>query len=203
MIVVDKVEVHGWESAIRGMRNPLASWCKSDSEFAYGDWCIGPNDLDLMMKLRNAGPDHRKFMRMLTVTMDIEAPLFWWKEFDTYKVATVRNSCSTMHKIHSKPITHSDFWWIEGEDEICDKIVFAAEQLRLKFLNEEDPIIKQQAWRKLIEILPSAYMQKSTVQLNYETLMGMYKNRKNHKLEEWRLLCKVIEKLPHSDLITS
>lgn len=202
MIKIDKVDIYGWEAAIRGARNPLNSWDKSDSTFEYEDWDIGEVDKGLLMRLRNAGPDHRKFMRMLTVTMDIEAPLFWWKEFDTYKISTVRNSCSTMHKIHSKPITCADFGWTVGYSTVQDIVVKQCEILRLAFISEDDVCIKERLWRDLIELLPSAYLQKATVQVNYENLLGMYKNRKNHKLTEWREFCKMVERLPHSDLIT-
>lgn len=202
MITIEKVRVHGWEPAIRGMRNPLESWDKSDSVFSNGDWFLGEKDLDLMMRLNKAGSDHRKFMRMLTITTDITAPLFWWKEFDTYKVATVRNSCSTMHKIHSKPITLEDFGWEKNNDPFEIMMVSYLEEIRQAFLTLEDPTKKNLAWRTLIEYLPSAYLQKATIQFNYETARNMYNARKNHKLYEWHILCSELERLPVSELIT-
>lgn len=204
MIVIDKVVVTGWEAAIRGARNPMDSWARMDSIFdRHGNLVdLGDNDLELLLRLRNAGPDHRKYMRMLNVTMDIEAPLFWWKEFDTYKIATVRNSCSTMHKIHTKEITYAIFGWVENDDTASEPvkrlIVKQCEWLRNMFLETKDT----KYWRELIELLPSAYMQRATVQLNYETLAKMYENRKTHKLFEWHGLCREIEKLPYSALIT-
>ena len=226
MIEFENVEVFGWEAAIRGMRNPLNSWDNSDSwygckcgdygktESKYCDehctadctFCIGPNDLDLMKKLIAAGPDHSKFMRMINVTLDITAPLYWWKEFDTYKVGTVRNSCSTMHKIHEKEFTLDDFSFedFEVEDgEIflsdCFKNVVAdCEMLRKKFVETGN----KKYWRGLIQLLPESYNQRATVQLNYAVLRNMYHSRKNHKLDCWRTFCNWIELLPYSELIT-
>ena len=226
MIEFENVEVFGWEAAIRGMRNPLNSWDNSDSwygckcgdygktESKYCDehctadctFCIGPNDLDLMKKLIAAGSDHSKFMRMINVTLDITAPLYWWKEFDTYKVGTVRNSCSTMHKIHEKEFTLDDFSFedFEVEDgEIflsdCFKNVVAdCEMLRKKFVETGN----KKYWRGLIQLLPESYNQRATVQLNYAVLRNMYHSRKNHKLDCWRTFCKLIESLPYSELIT-
>lgn len=191
MLEVSKIRISGWEAAIRGMRNPLESWGKSDSSFTQSGELIelGENDFDLMIRLRNAGSDHRKFMRMLIVTMDINAPLFWWKEFDTYKISTVRNSCSTMHKIHVKEITHADFGWSRGESPIKDNIVNYCEYYRQRFLETKDT----KWWRELIEILPSGYMQKATVQVNYETLANMYHSRHNHKLSEWVYLMELMK----------
>lgn len=204
MIVIDKVVVTGWEAAIRGARNPMDSWARMDSIFdRHGNLVeLGDNDLELLLRLRNAGPDHRKYMRMLNVTMDIDAPLFWWKEFDTYKIATVRNSCSTMHKIHTKEITYATFGWVDNDNTSSEPvkrlIVKQCEWLRNMFLETKNT----KYWRELIELLPSAYMQRATVQLNYETLAKMYENRKKHKLFEWHGLCREIEKLPCSALIT-
>ena len=214
MIKLENIETYGWESAIRGMRNPMNSWDKSDSFHAFDEdtmddiFVIGDNDLVLMKKLVVAGTDHRKFMRMINVTMDITAPLYWWKEFDTYKVGTVRNSCSTMHKITEKEFTLDDFSiddflfeddFIEINLSDCFKNVIAdCEMYRQKYLETGD----KKCWRGLIQLLPSSYNQRATVQLNYEVLANMYKSRKNHKLDEWREFCKEIQKLPYSDLIT-
>lgn len=220
MIKIENTEVVGWEHAIRGMRNPMNSWDKSDSGVVFEDgeyegieyhnayYRIGVNDLHLMAKLRNAGTDHRKYMRMITVYLDITAPLYWWKEFDTYKVGTVANSCSTMHKIHSKPIEISDFSIDDFEFKLDETLEFATdaiahllsalEYLRQEFLETKD----KRYWRLLIQLLPESYNQKRTIMLNYEVLANMYKSRKNHKLDEWREFCKWIEILPHSELIT-
>ena len=226
MIEFENVEVFGWEAAIRGMRNPLNSWDKSDSwygckcgdygktESKYCDehctadctFCIGPNDLDLMKKLIAAGSDHSKFMRMINVTVDITAPLYWWAEYDTYKVGTVRNSCSKMHKIHSKEITLDDFSFEDfevedGEIFLSDcftNVVADCEMLRKKFVETGD----KKYWLGLIQLLPESYNQRATVQLNYVILRNMYHSRKNHKLDEWRAFCNWIESLPYSELIT-
>ena len=249
MIKIENTEAIGWEHAIRGMRNPMNSWEKSDSEFIrdpdYGcsgncpcedidghcDCCfIGANDLDLMKRLRNAGTDHRKFMRMITVYVDITAPLYWWKEFDTYKVGTVANSCSTMHKIAAKEFTQEDFsyehlddiWGYEPEvrdmaptiefethtDKITNYVLGPDDILNLtiKMLNRcRDLYLKTKEktyWWQMIQLLPSSYNQKRTVMLNYEVLANIYKSRKNHKLDEWKDFCKWIEGLPYSKLIT-
>ena len=174
--------------------------------FPHEGFAVGPNDLALMMKLRNADTDHRKFMRMITVYVDITAPLYWWKEFDTYKVGTVANSCSTMHKIHSKPIELSDFSFEDFEIEdaeisVCDcfiNVVADCEILRKLYLETND----KKYWRALIQLLPESYNQKRTVMLNYEVLANIYKSRKNHRLTEWHTLCDWIESLPYSELIT-
>jgi hypothetical protein len=220
MLKTENTDVVGWEHAIRGMRNPMNSWEKSDSY--WGMWedespinpsdepffFVGPNDLDLMIRLRKAGADHRKFMRKLVVYVEITAPLYWWKEFDTYKVGTVANSCSTMHKIHSKPIEESDFSFenFEIDDEGIDleccfiNVVADCELLRQKYLETKD----KKYWRGLIQLLPTSYNQKRTVMLNYEVLTNMYHARKNHKLDEWHELCRWIEKLPYAkELIVS
>lgn len=227
MIKFENTEVVGWGSAIRGMRNPMNSWEKSDS---HRDGCsrtplcykskyytVGLNDLDLMTRLRNAGTDHRKFMRMITVYVDITAPLYWWKEFDTYKVGTVANSCSTMHKIADKEFTIEDFshehlidepiYIHEGLDNNEKRIIatgllydtiFCLNVFRKKFLETKD----KKYWWQMIQLLPSSYNQHRTVMLNYEVLANIYKSRKNHKLDEWIDCCKWIENLPYSELIT-
>ena len=220
MIKLENTEVIGWEHAIRGMRNPMNSWEKSDSERKYenirdseGYLVIGPNDYSLMMKLRNAGTDHRKFMRMITVYVDITAPLYWWKEFDTYKVGTVANSCSTMHKIADKEFTLDDFshehLFIDDHYDLTKRMrVLSCQQLLLgtiavlnasrnKYLETKD----KEYWWQLIQILPSSYNQKRTVMLNYEVLANIYKSRCNHKLDEWHTFCDWIESLPYSELI--
>ena len=249
MIKLENTEVVGWEHAIRGMRNPLNSWDKSDSEFIrdpdYGcsgncpcedidghcDCCfIGANDLDLMKRLRNAGTDHRKFMRMITVYVDITAPLYWWKEFDTYKVGTVANSCSTMHKIHEKEFTMEDFshehlndiWDYEPEvrdmaptiefeirtDTITNYVLGPDDILNLtiKMLNRCRYLYlktkDKKYWWQMIQLLPSSYNQKRTVMLNYEVLSNIYKSRKNHKLDCWHTFCDWIKTLPYSEIIT-
>ena len=231
MLKIENTEVMGWEAAIRGMRNPMNSWEKSDSVKCYSNAncpgicknnvsgiCIGFNDLDLMTRLRNSGTDHRKFMRMITVYLDITAPLYWWKEFDTYKVGTVANSCSTMHKIHAKEFTLEDFSCehLYAEDEIdgmyysttaeeeftsTDVLKVVIESLnnyRKMYLATKD----KKEWWQMIQLLPSSYNQKRTVMLNYEVLANIYKSRRNHKLDEWHTFCDWIEKLPYSELIT-
>ena len=210
MIKVENVEVMGFESAIRGMRNPMNSWDKSDSEWKllnvdevemYGfegeyAYSIGENDLKLASKLSKAGTDHSKFLRMITVFIDITAPLYWWKEFDTYKVGTVANSCSTMHEIHNKELTFDDF--------SCEKLfpasmgvlnlnIKAFNKNRQMFLDTKD----KEFWWQMIQLLPSSYNQKRTVMLNYQVLKNMYHARKSHKLDEWREFCKEIEDLPY------
>lgn len=209
MIKIENTDVYGFEAAIRGMRNPMNSWDMSDSEFIpwdNTDFTLGNNDLDLMKRLVKAGSDHSKFMRMINVTLDITAPLYWWKEFDTYKVGTVRNSCSTMHKIHEKEFTLDDFSFEDfevedGEIFISDcftNVVDDCEMLRKLFVETGD----KKYWRGLIQLLPESYNQRATVQLNYAVLRNMYHSRKNHKLDEWVEFCKWIETLPYSELIT-
>lgn len=221
MIKIENTEVVGWEHAIRGMRNPMNSWEKSDSQTCAncngclpGQECerykngtfIGPNDLELMTRLRNSGTDHRKFMRMITVYVDITAPLYWWKEFDTYKVGTVANSCSTMHKIHDKEFTMEDF----STEHLYPEVREAFENTIIKYLNEarktynflSDTPSKKDAWWQMIQILPTSYNQRRTVMLNYEVLANIYKSRRNHKLDEWHTFCDWIEELPYSELIT-
>ncbi len=222
MIKIENTDVYGWETAIRGMRNPMNSWDRSDSNFHAEpnnmEIKIGKNDYELMLKLRNAGTDHRKFMRMITVTCDIIAPMYWWKEFDTYKVGTVRNSCSTMHKIHEKKFTIDDFSYENlfcepgaqlenvvyvGYDNMIgiDFLIYTIRALnhyRKRYIKTKDKCY----WWQIIQLLPSSYNQRSTVQLNYEVLANIYKSRKNHKLDEWRTFCKWIETLSYSELIT-
>ena len=217
MIKLAHTEVVGWEHAIRGMRNPLESWGKSDSYWDYKKH-LGLNDRDLMMRLRNAGTDHRKFMRMIVVYVDILAPLYWWKEFDTYKVGTVANSCSTMHCIHKKEFSLEDFSCEHLDDEetaaishpdevyrheytskyILSLTVTALNYNREQYLETKD----KQYWWQMIQLLPSSYNQRRTVMLNYEVLANIYKSRKDHKLDEWHEFCDWIRDLPYSELIT-
>ena len=241
MIKIENSEVIGWEYAIRGMRNPMNSWEKSDSGYCgrdllrdcrtcvhrntsypacYSGFDLGPNDHDLMMRLRNAGTDHRKYMRMIAVYVDITAPLYWWKEFDTYKVGTVANSCSTMHKIAAKEFTLEDFScehlgviiqtdlndgeevfqnpWIESLKRTIKDLNIA----RDFYIREQNADLKKKYWLQIIQLLPSSYNQRRTVMLNYEVLANIYKSRKNHKLDEWREFCTWIESLPYSEIIT-
>ena len=226
-----------WKAVIMGTRNPLNSWNRSDTiiyEHELEDWHhdvvktfngIGFNDHDLMMRLRNAGTDHRKFMRMITVYLDITAPLYWWKEFDTYKVGTVANSCSTMHKIHAKEFTLNDFsceHLIDEDDPdliigdvvphtTLECVITALNFYRNKFLEAQKKPMKEESkraslvkkyWWQMIQLLPTSYNQKRTVMLNYEVLANIYKSRKNHRLDEWHTLCDWIEELPYSELIT-
>lgn len=206
MIKIEKTDTYGWESAIRGMRNPMNSWDKSDSAFTglpINGFLIGENDLKLMKNLSKAGNDHAKFLRMINVTCDITAPLYWWKEFDTYKVGTVANSCSTMHKITSKSIELSDFsiddFNIDDDyneialEDMFINVVADCEFLRQKYLETKD----RRYWKGLIQLLPTAYNQKRTIQLNYQVLKNMYFSRRNHKLDEWHDFCEWCEKLPH------
>ena len=232
MLKIEKFEVVGWEHAIRGMRNPMNSWEKSDSGYCVqdlsrdcnscvhkhtnyptcrcGGFDIGPNDYALMKKLRNAGTDHRKFMRMITVYLDITAPLYWWKEFDTYKVGTVVNSCSTMHKIHAKEFTIEDFSCEHlkdsfGESHDCfSPLDILYDVITMLNICREDYLKSKSKddWDQMIQLLPSSYNQKRTVMLNYEVLSNIYKSRKDHKLDEWHTFCHWIEELPYSELIT-
>ena len=233
MLRIENTEVLGWEAAIRGMRNPENSWEKSDSEFHrepkhYFDekdmpctdlrrFVLGPDDLDLMKRLRNAGTDHRKFMRMITVYVDLTGPLFWWKEFDTYKVGTVANSCSTMNKIAAKEFTLEDFSCehlsIRQSVDILKETIDALNVFRNVYLN--GGLLKyetgefatfqpkdKEIWWQMIQLLPSSYNQRRTLMLNYEVLANIYKSRRNHKLDEWHTLCDWIESLPYSELVT-
>lgn len=237
MLKIENTEIIGWEAAIRGMRNPMNSWEKSDSGIGCGNsngyqplfcdncassaYCtsrnmtyyIGQNDLDLMTRLRNAGTDHRKFMRMITVYLDVTAPLYWWKEFDTYKVGTVANSCSTMHKIADKEFTLKDFsceHLITPAKEHIENTIKALNAYRDMYLNfdKETSTVKRafdcdskNVWWQMIQLLPSSYNQRRTVMLNYEVLANVYKSRRNHKLDEWHTFCDWIERLPYSELI--
>lgn len=260
MILLEKMEVMGWEAAIRGMRNPMNSWEKSDSGFGCrlkkgrdnvnwehhkdGEvtfcknctWCdylcdptdasddhrefiIGPNDHDLMMRLAKAGSVDGKFRRMIVVYVDITAPLYWWKEFDTYKVGTVANSCSTMHKIHAKVFTLDDFSHEHLTEQSLDILLQTIQHLNMHrsayLTTNTEPSrngtvlspeacakLKKDIWWQLIQLLPSTYNQKRTVMLNYEVLANIYQHRRNHKLDEWRELCRWIESLPYSEIIT-
>ena len=198
MIKIEKTEVYGWESAIRGMRNPLNSWNKSDTHFNWeiGKIVIGENDLNLMKRLSKAGSDHAKFLRMINVTCDITAPLYWWKEYDTYKVGTVANSCSTMHKIHAKEFTLDDFsheQLIPHFKTDLECTILSLNYARKKFMETKDKTY----WWQMIQLLPTSYNQKRTVQLNYQVLKSMYFSRRNHKLAEWHTLCDWIEELPY------
>lgn len=227
MIKIENVDVFGWEPAIRGMRNPMNSWDKSDSGLCndkltecenyvdckvMGEFCVGNNDLKLMLSLIKAGSDHSKFMRMINVTLDIVAPLYWWKEFDTYKVGTVRNSCSTMHKITVKEFTLDDFscehlfdgsYPFEGSYDFdyynvpTSHLLYTIDLLnfhREKYIETKD----ERHWWQIIQLLPSSYNQRATVQLNYAVLKNIYESRKSHKLDEWRNFCSWIETLPYA-----
>ncbi len=245
MIKIENCEVTGWEHVIRGMRNPMNSWDKSDSGICKGgddgvgcdncadcgcdhtydhSWQLGKADHELMMKLAKAGSVHGKFRRMIAVYVDITAPLYWWKEFDTYKVGTVANSCSTMHKIHAKEFTWEDFsvehltnfgmWGEQFTDadavyapaKTMGCIISALNGARDRYLDIKSRGTQwehqaKQAWWQMIQLLPSSYNQKRTVMLNYEVLSGIYMYRKNHKLDEWREFCQWIERLPYSEII--
>lgn len=203
MIEITKVSVMNLENAIRGARNPMNSWAKSDSFYDQdGNYILGENDLGLAGRLCKAGSDHRKFIRQIIVSVDINAPMYWWKEYDTYKVATVANSTSTMHKIHSKPFELSDFSTDKMSDDgiahMNSSIEFL-EQARLKFIESKDKM----QWFDIIQALPSSYNQLRTCSFNYETLVSMYYSRKAHKLDEWKAFCSWVEGLPYaSELIT-
>jgi hypothetical protein len=210
MIKLEFTDVYGFESAIRGMRNPLESWPKSDSRheaiyidgnFEGVEYIIGENDLSLMKKLIAAGSDHRKFMRMIMVWVDITAPFYWWKEFDTYKVGTVANSCSTMHKIHAKEFTLDDFSTEHLNEYNLNVLKQTIRNLNASRQDYNESKDKEEWWQ-MIQPLPMCYNQKRTVLLNYEVLRNMYHARENHKLDEWRTFCKWVETLPYSELIT-
>ncbi len=199
MIDFDKCYVMNFENAMRGARNPMNSWARSDSYYDdKGQYILGENDLSLAKRLRNAGTsDHRKFLRQIMLSVDITAPLYWWKEYDTYKVATVANSTSTMHKIHSKPFEINDFshdHLSENGLNILKNIVNELEKIRLEYIEKKDKAL----WYALIQLLPSSYNQMRTCTLNYETLVNIYKSRKNHKLDEWRSFCEWIKTLPYA-----
>lgn len=223
MIKIDRTDTYGWEAAVRGMRNPMNSWDKSDSHYCWepqypGGGCfgcelnsdhncrvdkyiVGTADLDLMKRLIKSGTDHSKFLRMIGVTCDLTAPLYWWKEYDTYKVGTVANSCSTMHKIHAKKFEREDFstdHLIPRMKEVLDVTIANLNACRGNYLETND----KQWWWQMIQLLPTSYNQKRTVQLNYAVLRNIYHSRKNHKLDEWHTFCRWIEGLPYSELIT-
>ena len=212
MIKLERTQVMNWEAAIRGMRNPMNSWAKSDSyythiedeetlETAPYEYFVGDEDKRLMRQLRDAGSDHRKYLRMIFVSVDITAPLYWWKEYDTYKVGTVANSCSTMHKIHAKEFDRDDFShdrMSETALACLDNVIAVLEETRQKFLETKD----RAYWHDMIQLLPSSYNQMRTCTMNYENLINMYHARRNHKLAEWHGFCDWVESLPHSDLIT-
>lgn len=213
MIKVENVETYGWEAAIRGMRNPMNSWDRSDSvncvpseacsvcEDCHTGRChngfiLGSNDLDLMQRLYKGGTEHRKYLRMITVTMDITAPLYWWKEFDTYKVGTVANSCSTMHKIHAKEFTFDDFSTDHLEDfswNRLDDLIGHLNICRNKYIETKE----KQWWWQMIQLLPSSYNQRRTIQMSYENVMAMIKQRGNHKLDEWVQFVGILKELPY------
>ena len=199
MIDFNRVYVMNLENAIRGARNPMNSWARSDSYYdENGQYILGVNDLSLAKRLRNAGTsDHRKYLRQVMLSVDITAPMYWWKEYDTYKVATVANSTSTMHKIHSKPFEIEDFshdHLTENGLKVLKGIVDEMEKIRLEYVETKDKAL----WYDLIQLLPSSCNQMRTCTLNYETLINIYKSRKHHKLEEWRSFCEWIETLPYA-----
>lgn len=233
MLKIEKTDIYGWEAAIRGMRNSFNSWDKSDSRWCCGDkkcgvmdgcdlccdiphFCVGGDDLALMKKLAKAGPSHAKYRRFITVTMDVTGPLYWWKEMDTYKVGTVGNSCSTMHKIADKEFTEEDFSFDHIIDEVTnsqcytyrdtewdagdvtDLLIGILNHYRDLYLETKD----KKYWWQMIQLLPSSYNQKRTVMLNYEVLANIYKSRRNHKLDEWQMFCEWIKGLPMSEIIT-
>ena len=201
MLTIENVDIYGWEAAIRGMRSPMNSWDRSDSIFDADGYSIGENDLDLMTKLAEGGSTHAKYRRMITVTLDINAPLYWWKEFDTYKVGTVANSCSTMHKIHAKEFVLDDFSTDHLKYESIGHMIVTIDILnyyRKKYLETKE----KDMWWQMIQLLPSSYNQRRTILLNYEVLTAIYKDRRNHKLDEWHTFCDWIESLPHSEIIT-
>ena len=201
MIKIENIDVYGFETAIRGARNPMNSWRLMDSCYNNGEFEIGENDYDLLRRLTIAGPEHRKWNRMVTVTMDITAPLYFFKEWDTYKVATVANSCSTMHKIQAKEFTLDDFSHEHLEEYprwLLSEVIKELNKNRDDFNETKD----KDYWWQMIQLLPSSYNQKRTVHLNYETLGAMYRQRKHHKLDEWVEFCRVIEGLPYSEFIT-
>ena len=200
MIKIENPRTYGWMSAVHGMRNPMNSWDKSDSYETHGEYgdqfFLGENDLALMKKLVRAGSDHRKFLRQIMVSMDITAPLYWWKEFDTYKVGTVANSCSTMHKIHEKEFTRDDF----SHEHLLPNTLFRLRTVveclnacRKDYLETKN----KDYWWQMIQLLPSSYNQLRTVTMNYEVLLNMYRARKDHKLDEWRRFCDTVAELPY------
>lgn len=201
MIKFEKPEIWGWEHAIRGMRNPLNSWERSDTVFDGDKLCLGENDVDLMTRLIRGGAPHRKFLRQIFVSVDITAPLYWWKEFDTYKVGTTANSCSTMHKLTAKEFTIEDFSFEDcnrwTKDVVCSCIINALNMNRLKYLETKD----KKLWRQMIQLLPTSYNQKRTVTMTYENLLNMLEYRRGHKLDEWCMFCDWILTLPYGSLL--
>ena len=199
MIKIERTSVMNLENAIRGARNPMNSWGRMDSSYDdAGNYVLGENDLDLARRLARAGSDHRKYLRQIFVSVDITAPLYWWKEFDTYKVGTVANSCSTMHKIHTKSFDRGDFSCDrldEGGLQALDALIFYLEAERQKFCADKDD---RQPWHNMIQLLPTSYNQMRTVTMNYENLINIYYARKNHKLAEWHTLCDWIKSLPYA-----
>ena len=203
MLTLKNTSVMNFENAIRGARNPMNSWGRMDSHTEPdGTFVFGPNDLDLAMRLAKAGSDHRKYLRMVFVSVDVTAPLYWWKEYDTYKVATVANSTSTMHKIHSKQFSIDDFscdHMTDGTKKFMETVVAELENIRLRFKETKS----KDDWYDMIQLLPSSYNQMRTCTFNYETLINIYRARKNHKLAEWHTFCDWIETLPYAEqLIT-
>lgn len=202
MITLKYADIWGFEHAVRGMRNPMNSWDKSDTFVDYDLVLLGNKDKELMKRLVHAGPSHRKFLRQIFVSVDITAPLYWWKEFDTYKVGTVSNSCSTMHKIHDKEFTLDDFSVEHLNNDVLDKpfkdIISCLNFFRQLYVQDHD----KDNWWQMIQLLPSSYNQKRTVTMNYENLLNIYETRRNHKLDEWKDFCKWIERLPNAELIT-
>ncbi len=199
MIKIERTSVMNFENAIRGARNPLNSWDRMDSSYdSNGNFVLGENDLSLASRLAAAGSDHRKFLRMIFVSVDITAPLYWWKEFDTYKVGTVANSTSTMHKIHAKPFSREDFSCDRLDTKalcVLDALIEYLESERVRFVDDKQD---KQAWHNMIQLLPSSYNQMRTVTLNYENLINIYYARRTHKLAEWHTLCEWIEGLPYA-----
>ena len=198
MLLVERILVMNFENAIRGARNPMNSWARMDSSYDEdGNFVLGENDLSLATRLAKAGSDHRKFLRQIMVSMDITAPLYWWKEFDTYKVGTVANSTSTMHKIQAKEFTREDFSCDRMSDDclaVLDSVIAYLESERVKFNETKE----KQNWHNMIQLLPSSFNQMRTVTMNYEVLINIYYARRNHKLGEWHTLCEAIEGLPYA-----
>ena len=201
MIKIENIDVYGWDAAIRGARNPMNSWDRMDSCYNNGEFEIGENDYKLLKNLTIAGPEHRKWNRMVTVTMDITAPLYWWKEYDTYKIGTVANSCSTMHKIQAKEFELDDFSHEHLEEYpkwLLSEVISELNENREDFNRTKD----KDYWWQMIQLLPTSYNQKRTVHLNYEVLGTMYHQRRHHKLDEWVEFCDTIKTLPYSEFIT-
>ena len=198
MIKIERISVMNFENAMRGARNPLNSWARMDSYYDEdGNFVLGDNDLTLAGRLAKAGSDHRKFLRQIIVSLDITAPLYWWKEFDTYKVGTVANSCSTMHKIQAKEFTRADFSCEKMSEDtlaVLDSVIECLEKNRLAFIETKE----KEYWHNMIQLLPTSYNQLRTVTLNYEVLINIYNSRRHHKLAEWRIMCDEIKKLPYA-----